>query len=427
MRFRLFACVLAVSSAVSAESLSLADVYQLALQNDPALSAQISVRDAAVSRSAEAKAARGVSVDGRFQASYSENFESNLSTDTNSVSATLSMPLYNPALDASIEGADARARSANASLTGFRQAHLIDVARAYFDLLSAERDVLASEAEVKAFERQLVQAQERLLVGIGTRVDVDQARARLDLSKVNQIASDIELETRQSDLSQVIGQPVTEVADLVDGFRAEVHRSLEAEIEAQIEAHPEVIARRESVASAQFGLTQARARTAPTLSLGNTLSASETGGDGANTGTSQTNVISLTLSAPLFTNGAADAAIAVAMASLNEAEANLLATRRQIGASMQLAYRALESSARTVEARRLAIVSAASRLEATAAAYEVGSGDIVEVLNAEKDLIAAERDYAKARHAHVIRQLELDRALGVLSEEAIARIEQSLQ
>jgi len=104
----------------------------------------------------------------------------------------------------------------------------------------------------------------------------------------------------------------------------------------------------------------------------------------------------------------------------------LAKARREVRGGMQKAFRNLGASARTVEARRLAIVSAASRVEATEAAYAVGSGDIVEVLNAKKDLFAAERDFAKARHAHVIRQLEFDQAIGDLSESAVARIDKYL-
>jgi outer membrane protein len=141
---------------------------------------------------------------------------------------------------------------------------------------------------------------------------------------------------------------------------------------------------------------------------------------------SRSNVLSLTLSAPIYTNGVASAKVAVAQAGVVKAEANLLKARRQVLGSMQEAYRNLEASARTVEARRLAIVSAASRVEATEAAYAVGSGDIVEVLNAKKDLFAAERDFAKARYTHVTRQLEFDQAIGDLSESAIARIDQQL-
>ncbi|MGB0359120.1 MAG: TolC family protein, partial [Litorivicinaceae bacterium] len=107
-------------------------------------------------------------------------------------------------------------------------------------------------------------------------------------------------------------------------------------------------------------------------------------------------------------------------------ESRLEESRREVRRDVTITSRNLEASARTVEARRLAIVSAASRVEATEAAYAVGSGDIVEVLNAKKDLFAAERDFAKARHTHVIRQLEFDQAIGDLSESAITRIDQYL-
>jgi outer membrane protein len=74
----------------------------------------------------------------------------------------------------------------------------------------------------------------------------------------------------------------------------------------------------------------------------------------------------------------------------------------------------------------LSIRSAASRVEATEAAYSVGSGDIVEVLNAKESLIAAERDYTKARHAHVLNQLRLDQAMGDLSESRLVELESVL-
>jgi outer membrane protein len=195
-----------------------------------------------------------------------------------------------------------------------------------------------------------------------------------------------------------------------------------------VDSHPDVIAEREAYQSALADLDEARAETIPTLALSSTFSMSDTSGSNtAATNTSaRSNAISLTLSAPIYTNGVASAKGDVAKAGVVKAEADLLRVRREVLANMQETYRNLEASARTVEARQLAIVSAASRVEATEAAYAVGSGDIVELLNAKKDLFAAERDFAKARHTHVVRQLQFDRAVGDLSESAIARIDQSL-
>ena len=304
----------------------------------------------------------------------------------------------------------------------------MSVTNAYFAVLSADQDLLAAKAEVEAFERQLEQASERLTVGIGTRVDVDQARARLDLSQVGLISAEVALETAKSDLRQLVDVPVSDLADLVENFSAEVHRSLDGNLDRLADNHPEVIAEQEAYRSAVADLDEARAETTPSLALSSTFSMSDVSGSNtsSNNVNARSNVLSLTLSAPIYTNGVASAKVAVAQAGVVKAEANLLKARRQVLGSMQEAYRNLEASARTVEARRLAIVSAASRVEATEAAYAVGSGDIVEVLNAKKDLFAVERDFAKARYTHVTRQLEFDQAIGDLSESAIARIDQQL-
>lgn len=429
MRLSFIAIAALYSSAALAAPMTLSEVYRLALANDPALSGQMAIRDAASARDQQTRAARGLSVDASASAQSTQNLVTDNTTETGALSVTLSVPVYNRELNASISAQSAQARGAEATFDAYRQTHIVTVAEAYFAVLSAEQDLAAAQAEVTAFERQLEQAEERLSVGIGTRVDVDQARARLDVAQVSVISSEVALESAQSDLVQLLDQPVTEVADLKDTFAAEVHRENQRELSRWVQTHPSVVAKQQALASAYASLDQARAETTPSVALSSKFSVSDTSGSATPSanGTARSNVLSMTVTAPLFTNGARDAGVAVAMAGVEQAKADLLAAERSVRSSIVLAFRSLEASARTVEARQLAIVSAASRLEATEAAYAVGAGDIVEVLNAQKDLIAAERDWAKARHTHVIRQLQFDQALGDLSDQAIARIDQSLQ
>lgn len=417
MRMIAIALGLVLAGNAMAESKGLSDIYNLAVANDPALRAQIATRDASQALGEQVRGARGLSATGSLSAKETQNFKADDNYETGTLSVTLSLPLYDRGLTASIDSQDAATREADAALAAYRQTHIVSVTNAYFAVLSADQDLLAAKAEVEAFERQLEQASERLTVGIGTRVDVDQARARLDLSQVGLISAEVALETAKSDLRQLVDVPVSDLADLVENFSAEVHRSLDGDLDRLADNHPQVIAEQEAYRSAVADLDEARAETTPSLDLSSKFSMSDS---------SRSNVLSLTLSAPIYTNGVASAKVAVAQAGVVKAEANLLKARRQVLGSMQEAYRNLEASARTVEARRLAIVSAASRVEATEAAYAVGSGDIVEVLNAKKDLFAAERDFAKARYTHVTRQLEFDQAIGDLSESAIARIDQQL-
>ena len=428
MRILSIALGLVLVGNAMAEPRGLSDIYQLAVANDPSLRAQMAVRDASEALGNQIRGAQGLSASASVSVKGTQNLKSDDDYGTGTLSLTLSVPLYDRGLSASIDSQDAAVRQADATLAAYRQSHIVSVTRTYFAVLSSEQDLLASKAEVEAFERQLEQASERLIVGIGTRVDVDQARARLDLSKVGLIGAEVALDTSRSDLEKLVDAPILSLLDLGDGFKADVHRPRNGNWEMLVDSHPYVIAEREAYQSALADLDEARAETAPTLALSSTFSMSDTSGSNttATNTSARSNALSLTLSAPIYTNGVATAKGDVAKAGVVKAEADLLRVRREVLASMQETYRNLEASARTVEARQLAIISAASRVEATEAAYGVGSGDIVELLNSKKDLFAAERDFAKARHTHVVRQLQFDRAVGDLSESAIARIDQSL-
>ena len=65
-----------------------------------------------------------------------------------------------------------------------------------------------------------------------------------------------------------------------------------------------------------------------------------------------------------------------------------------------------------VEARKQAVVSANSALEATQAGFEVGTRTIVDVLLSQRQLYQAQRDLSQARHSFVLNQLLLRQSAG---------------
>ena len=80
----------------------------------------------------------------------------------------------------------------------------------------------------------------------------------------------------------------------------------------------------------------------------------------------------------------------------------------------------------TVNARKQAIKSAETALEATRAGYDVGTRNLVDVLNSERTLFQSKRDYFNARYNYIINLLNLERAAGILSGERISSINQYL-
>lgn len=404
----------------------LVEIYQRALAEDPALQVQMAARDRASQLQQQVSRGDGWSASGKITGTQTNNFATDANTRSGALSVTVSRPLYDPGLDASIRSQDASTRSTEAGFASFLQSHIVTVATAYFAVKSAEQDLLASTARVEAVSRQLDQSTERLNVGIGTRVDVDQSRASLDLARVALISAEVALETARVDLGRLLAEDPGPLKGLAPAFVADMHRSVPTDLAAMVAQHPAVIAKQESLAAAFAALDEAKAVDQPDVSVSSVFSLGDTWGSSSATATTRSNAIGLTLNAPIWTNGVNEARVAAAMAAVDSARASLESETRKVRRDMDVALRELMASSRTVDARLLSIRSAASRVEATEAAYSVGSGDIVEVLNAKESLIAAERDFAKARHAHVLNQLRLDLAMGDLSESRLVELENVL-
>ncbi len=78
------------------------------------------------------------------------------------------------------------------------------------------------------------------------------------------------------------------------------------------------------------------------------------------------------------------------------------------------------------QARQQAILSNRSALEATRTGYEVGTRNIVDVLRAEQNLFAAQRDFDNARYDYVLNVLRLKRAAGTLQTADLERLNEWL-
>jgi outer membrane protein len=126
---------------------------------------------------------------------------------------------------------------------------------------------------------------------------------------------------------------------------------------------------------------------------------------------------------PLFAGGSISANRRRAAEQFNVArESRINLTRNTVTQARSL-HMTVMSDVSRVKARKQAIISTQSALDATQAGYEVGTRNIVDVLNAQDRLFAAQRDYANSRYDFVINSLRLKEVAGTLSPEDIARLE----
>jgi outer membrane protein len=124
----------------------------------------------------------------------------------------------------------------------------------------------------------------------------------------------------------------------------------------------------------------------------------------------------------LLSGGGTYAASKQASYQASAAKDNVTATERRVVNNTRTAFLNVSANSYQVEARKQAVASSESSLDATKAGYEVGTRTIVDVLMAERGLYAAKKDYAAARYDYVLNTLRLKASSGQLSEVDIKEL-----
>ena len=110
--------------------------------------------------------------------------------------------------------------------------------------------------------------------------------------------------------------------------------------------------------------------------------------------------------------------------NLEAAQKNLDLIQRQVVENTRNLYIAINTDVARVRARLRGIESSQSALDATQTGYEVGTRNIVDVLNAQRNLFLSQFQYASARHLYVLDTLRLKQIVGTLSPQDLYDLNQ---
>jgi outer membrane protein len=135
---------------------------------------------------------------------------------------------------------------------------------------------------------------------------------------------------------------------------------------------------------------------------------------------------SINLSVPIYSGGRISAQRRQAYEQYNAARQQQIDAQRTIVQNTRSLHLTVTTDVQRVKARARGIVSTQSALEATQAGYEVGTRNIVDVLQAQRALYGSIRDYANARYDYVLNMLRLKQQAGTLSPQDILDLNQWL-
>jgi outer membrane protein len=104
------------------------------------------------------------------------------------------------------------------------------------------------------------------------------------------------------------------------------------------------------------------------------------------------------------------------------ADQALNTVRRDVRVNTRSLFRQVNTNIESASALEQTIISRRSALDATRAGYEVGTRNIVEVLDAERDYYEALQNYANARYDYVLNTLNLKQSAGTLSPQDLMNL-----
>lgn len=352
---------------------------------------------------------------------YGNNHTNDLNYASRGATLQLRQPLFNKQKMAEYRQGQYQAEYGNAVFDGKAQDSAVRLAGRYFDVLLAHETAKLAAAKLNALNEQVASTQRRRELGDGTVTDVDEAVARRDLAQAELIEAQDSLVVARRQLQEYIGEAPEQVATLQETFPTPPLQpnTLQEWIIRAGTDNPSIRARRLNVNTADEEVAKAKAGHWPTLDLvlGYTAADSET----LSTQNQRNRYTSagVELNIPLYSGGYVSARARQSVATRDQAEEDLNATREEIISGTTREFRSVQSGEARIHALEKAVMSSERSLMSSKKGFLAGSSTNIDILNAQEQIFTARRDLFEAKLRYLLARLRLAADVGALGDDDI--------
>lgn len=415
-----------VCSLASGEDLE--SIYELALQNDAILKQSYDNELSTMELLPQARADLLPLIDLTWNTNYTSSTNPILERYNNYLyGATITAPILNLASWFQYRQTDDLIKSAVALYEDTRQDLMVRVANQYFTILSALEDLIFARSERVAFSRQLDETKQKFNAGVIAITDVNVAQARYDNAVAQEIAAINALHNQEVTMGQITGIPAKNVNILK--YNITLHRphpdDMESWVQTAIQQNYQLQSKRYDAASAKVNISIQRAGHYPTLTASGAANKSRS--VPPEPAIAATNTVGLTLTLPLFNSGKIISQTRQAAIQYDAAKQQELQTERDIVSNVRQSFRSVLTQISQVKALQQSVISNKSALDATSAAFQVGTRTIVDVLNAQSDLDRVQSALAKSKFTYIVESFKLKRFAGIIQDSDVQIINTWLQ
>jgi outer membrane protein len=389
-----------------------------AYQTNPILTAQRQALEATDATVAIARAA------GRPQVSANVGLNRNLAQSgvlntggkgpTLSVGADLSYPLFNGgSVRNSIQAAKTRVEAGRATLRAVEGDVFTQAVSAYMNVIRDRAVVELNQNNVKVLETNLEATRDRFQIGDLTRTDVAQSEARLQLGRSQLALAQGQLTASEATYRQQIGHAPGQLAPPPP--LPPLPTTPEEAVRIALANNPDLIAISRQAVASGYDVRVVEASRLPTLSgvLSNTY-VNNLGGNSItgvpNTGNQSQ--IGVQANVPIFQGGLPAARIRQAQAQEGQVLEQVVGTERAVVQAARAAFAVYDASQKAIQSETVAVQANQLALEGTRAEQSVGTRTVIEVLNAEQELLQSQVALVTAKRDAYVAGFQLLNAMG---------------
>jgi len=330
-----------------------------------------------------------------------------------SVGVDLSYPLFNGgSVRNGVRAAETRVEAGRATLRAVEGDVFTEAVAAYMDVIRDRAIVELNANNVLVLTTNLQATSDRFEIGDLTRTDVAQSEARLQLGRSLLATSQGRLATSEENYRRVIGKKPDALAPPPP--LPPLPATPEEAARIALANNPDLIAVTRQASAAGLDVRVARAGRLPTVSsvVSGTYVNALGGNEGPLPATGTQTSAGLNARIPLYQGGLPAARIRAAQALEGQALEQAIATERAVVANTRSAFATYQAANNAIASNEVAVRANELALEGARAERSVGTRTVLDVLNAEQELLNSQVALVTARRDAYVAGFQLLNAMG---------------
>ncbi len=315
--------------------------------------------------------------------------------------ARVTVPLYlGGSVRNAVKGARARVEAGQANLRGTEADLFSAVVAAYMDVIRDESIVSLNRTQVRVLGVNLEATRDRFEVGDLTRTDVAQSEARLSLAQGQLQQAEAQLISSKENYIQLVGsEPVAlESPPALPNLPA----GAETAVALALKNNPDLLAANKAREAAGYDVGAAKSSRMPRIFAVGDTSYTDYLNSAPGLGTAKATTAGIQTTIPLFQGGGPSAQVRQAQARQSQAIEQEIGTERFVIAATRSTYAQWQAANQVIASSRVAVDANKLALEGVRAENSVGTRTILDILDAERELLNAQVQLVTAeRNAYV--------------------------